>query len=90
MNDCQIEIEKEKGTDEDHGHEKEESRAGVHLLVHDHDLRPTLKSDALKHVEKCPEDVVKVGYIIVRIERLFATVEANWTLNGTAQHLSAF
>ena len=45
-------------------------------MVHDHNFGPTFERNALKHVEEGPENVVKVGDIIVRVKRLFTAIVA--------------
>ena len=58
-------------------------------MIHDHDLTPALEGDALKDIEQSPEDVVEVGYVIVRIERLFSTVVPFTALIRTTENLLA-
>ncbi len=78
LNDSQCEIKKEESTDKDHGYKKEYDQRRVGLLVHDHDFGPAFKSDALEDIEQGPEDIVKVGHIIVGIERHLTTEVSFW------------
>ena len=83
-------VQEEEGTDEDERDEEKEDYWGVGLLIHDHNLWPALQCDALEHVEKGPEDVVKVGHVVVRIECGLATVVAYWARLTPADDLLAF
>ena len=67
IDDCQCQVEEEKGTDENESGEEEKDEGCVSFLVHNHDIRPTLECNALKYIKKRPEDVIKVRYIIVRV-----------------------
>ena len=90
LDDSQGQIQQEIGTNEDQWHKEEEHPRSVGLLVHDHDLGPALERDALEHVEQGPEDVVKVGDVIVRVERALATKVALWALLTTTNHFFSF
>ena len=52
MDNGECQVEKEEGADEDHGDEEENGEGRIHFLVHDHDLGPTFKCDALEDVEE--------------------------------------
>ena len=67
IDDCECQIEEEEGADENESCEEEKYERRIGLLVHDHDIRPTLKRDALEDIQKGPKDVVKVRYIVVRV-----------------------
>ena len=69
----QSQVQEEKGTDEYDSNKEEEHCRMVCLLIHDNGLTPAFKCDTLEDVQKGPEDIVKVGHIVVRIERLLAT-----------------
>ena len=89
LNDSQCQVEEEERADEDEGNEEEEGPRGVGLLVHDHDFTPAFERDTLEHIKESPEDIVEVRDIIVRIERLFATVVAYWAFQRAANDLLA-
>ena len=67
LDNSQVEVEQEESTNEYHRHEEEEGPRGVGLLVHDHYFGPTFHCDTLKHVEECPEDIIKIRDVKVRI-----------------------
>lgn len=51
LDDGQVQVEQEEGTEEDKRHEEEDDKWRVGLLVHDHDVRPALERHALENVE---------------------------------------
>lgn len=56
-------------------------------MIHDHDVGPALQRYTLKNIEEGPENIVEVGHVVIRIERLFAAEVASWAGKITANDL---